>query len=369
MVRRLIAERKSLQEICELTIQRCCAPDADTGAGIGCDNMTMIVLAFLNGKTLDQWYDWMAERVELKVGYATPKEYPQIFAESRILAAQQRAAFRSSNGGGFGTGGLTLRGPGGFGALARVLGGGGISFHPASNRKGGGEHTVITFDDNDDDDYDYDYEDDEEVGDTGEGGLFGVNRLKVGGTSNNTGRDVTKSLRDQLDELEGGIEEDGHVGGRGRLDKGSIDESTENTSGLPSATINLPSPSERQGMINLNIATEDEPEPPQPANKFFRLSGPTRPLSSSTGSPLVPTPPVLANFGRQPNPGGVTVNGRIETPPPSSPLDFPEEEEGVPPQETGRVSDADAKAVKGQGLTNGLLDKSEDPLSKRNTRE
>ena len=166
----------------------------------------MIVVAFLNGRTLEQWYDWMADRVEQKLGYATPDEYPQIFAESRILAAQQRAAFRSSNGGGFGAGGLTLRGPGGFGALARVLGGGGISFHPASNRNG--EHTVITFDD-DNDDYEYEYEDEEEVGDTGEGGLFGVNRLKVGGASSNTPRDVTKSLRDQLDELEDVIEEDG----------------------------------------------------------------------------------------------------------------------------------------------------------------
>lgn len=367
-MRRLIAERKSLQEVCETTIQRCCAPDADTGAGIGCDNMTMIVVAFLNGKTLDQWYDWMADRVEQKLGYATPNEYPQIFSESRILAAQRRAAFRSSNTGGFGGSGLTLRGPGGFGALARVLNGGAISFHPAAKRNGG-EHTIVTFDDNDDDYEDYDYEDDDEVGDTGEGGLFGVNRLKVGGANNNTGRDVTKSLRDQLDELEGGIEEDehgNHESGRGssrRPDKGSGGEGTENTRGLPRATINLPSPSERQGMINLNVA--DDVEPHEPASEFFRLlSGPTR----STGSPLIPTPPELASFGHRPNPSGVKVNGRMETPPPASP-DLPEGEAEVPSQETGRVPDEDAKAVKGQGLTNGLSDKSEDPLSRHNARE
>ena len=354
MVRRLIAERKSLQEICELTIQRCCAPDCELEGGIGCDNMTMVVVAFLNGKTLDQWYDCIADRVEQKVGYATPKEYPQIFAESRILEAQQRAAYRSNNANRFGTGGLSLRGPGGFGAVARALGGG-ISFHPASNRNGG-ERTIITFDDNDDDDYEYEYGDDDEVGDTGEGGLFGVNRLKVGGASSNTGRDVTKSLRDQLDELEDGIEEDKHASqasGRGSSpqssDKSSVGEGTKSTGSFPRATIDLPSPSERQGMINLNMANEDEePEPPRPANKVFRLSGPTRPLLSSTGSPLIPSPLVLANFGRGPNNHG--VNGRVE------------EEEEVPSQETGRVPDADAKAAKGQGLTNGLLDKSEDPL-------
>jgi len=123
-------------------------------------------------------------------------------------------------------------------------------------------------------------------------------------------------------------------------------------------------------MINLNIANEnDGPEPSQPAHKFFRLSGPTRPLSSSTGSPVIPTPSVLANFGRRPNPGGVKVNRRVETPPPPTPPGELEKEEGAPLQETGRVPDADAKAAKGQGLTNGLLDKSEDPLARNTTRD
>jgi hypothetical protein len=91
-------------------------------------------------------------------------------------------------------------------------------------------------------------------------------------------------------------------------------------------------------MINLNIANEnDGHEPPQPARKFFRLSGPTRPLSSSTGSPLIPTPPVLVNFGRRPNPGGVKVNRQVETPPPPTPPGELEKEEGAPLQETGRV--------------------------------
>ena len=52
--------------------------------------MTMIVVALLNGKTLDQWYDWVAGRVEQKVGYATPKEYPFIYSEYSILQGAQR---------------------------------------------------------------------------------------------------------------------------------------------------------------------------------------------------------------------------------------------------------------------------------------
>jgi len=119
-------------------------------------------------------------------------------------------------------------------------------------------------------------------------------------------------------------------------------------------------------MINLNVA--DEVDDAERESKFFRLSGPTRPFSSSTGSPLIPTPSVLASFGRRP-PGGVKVNGRMEIPPPPSPPEYSQRGQEVPPQETGRVPDEDAKAAKGQGLTNGLLDKSEDPLSRRNMRE
>ncbi|ELU44409.1 protein phosphatase type 2C [Rhizoctonia solani AG-1 IA] len=47
-VRRLAAEKKSLGEICETIMDRCVAPDSDIGAGIGCDNMTIMVVAILN---------------------------------------------------------------------------------------------------------------------------------------------------------------------------------------------------------------------------------------------------------------------------------------------------------------------------------
>lgn len=69
-VRRCIAERKPLHEICELIMDRCLAPDSDWG-GVGCDNMTVLIVGLLNGKTKDEWYDWIADRVEKGVGYAT----------------------------------------------------------------------------------------------------------------------------------------------------------------------------------------------------------------------------------------------------------------------------------------------------------
>lgn len=69
-VRRSIANRKELHEICELMMDKCIAPDSDWG-GVGCDNMTVLLVALLNGKTKEDWYDWVADRVDKGVGYPT----------------------------------------------------------------------------------------------------------------------------------------------------------------------------------------------------------------------------------------------------------------------------------------------------------
>lgn len=69
-VRRYIAEGKELQDICELMMDKCLAPDSDWG-GVGCDNMTVLIVALLNGKTKKEWYEWVKDRVEKGTGYAT----------------------------------------------------------------------------------------------------------------------------------------------------------------------------------------------------------------------------------------------------------------------------------------------------------
>lgn len=64
-VRRGIYENKPLSQICEEIMELCCAPTSD-GSGIGCDNMSILIVALLdhsNNETLDQWY----ERVNKKV--------------------------------------------------------------------------------------------------------------------------------------------------------------------------------------------------------------------------------------------------------------------------------------------------------------
>ncbi|KAI5478743.1 hypothetical protein MNV49_004668 [Pseudohyphozyma bogoriensis] len=79
-VRLSISERKPLDKICEDLMDRCLAPDSDWG-GVGCDNMTALIVAIKNGKTMDEWYDWVKSRVDGGVGYKTPKEYVDPFAQ------------------------------------------------------------------------------------------------------------------------------------------------------------------------------------------------------------------------------------------------------------------------------------------------
>lgn len=67
-IRRGIYERKSLPTICEEIMELCCAPTSD-GSGIGCDNMSIVIVALLDfarNETLDQWYDKIIARIDSK---------------------------------------------------------------------------------------------------------------------------------------------------------------------------------------------------------------------------------------------------------------------------------------------------------------
>jgi protein phosphatase 2C family protein 2/3 len=82
-VRLSLSHRQSLPTICETLMDRCLAPDSDWG-GVGCDNMTVLIVAILGKRTKDEWYDWMASRVDAGdngVGYKTPKEIADPFAQ------------------------------------------------------------------------------------------------------------------------------------------------------------------------------------------------------------------------------------------------------------------------------------------------
>jgi protein phosphatase 2C family protein 2/3 len=62
-VRRYVKENKSLTEICELMMNTCMAPTSG-GSGIGCDNMSVCIVALLNdNESLDQWYKRISDKI------------------------------------------------------------------------------------------------------------------------------------------------------------------------------------------------------------------------------------------------------------------------------------------------------------------
>ncbi|KAK4179326.1 phosphatase 2C-domain-containing protein [Triangularia setosa] len=75
-VRRGIAAKQELDKICENMMDNCLASNSETG-GVGCDNMTMIIVAFLRGRTKEEWYEEIARRVANGDGPCAPPEYAE----------------------------------------------------------------------------------------------------------------------------------------------------------------------------------------------------------------------------------------------------------------------------------------------------
>ncbi|KAI7892120.1 phosphatase 2C-like domain-containing protein [Mucor mucedo] len=55
-VRKHVTEGVPLKEICERLMDSCLAKETGSG-GIGCDNMTVEIVAFLNGQSSESWYE------------------------------------------------------------------------------------------------------------------------------------------------------------------------------------------------------------------------------------------------------------------------------------------------------------------------
>jgi len=77
---------KELTEIAEMICEYCLAPDTTSGAGIGCDNMTVLIVAITHGRSKEEWHAWIADRVRNNCGYDTPSTLPQLYAQSRLMA-------------------------------------------------------------------------------------------------------------------------------------------------------------------------------------------------------------------------------------------------------------------------------------------
>jgi len=116
-VRLSISQDQTLEQICESLMDRCLAPDSDWG-GVGCDNMTMMVVAILGDRTKAEWYEWIKNKVEKGEGYNTPKEFVEPFAQG---GNGPRGALMAGGSGAQGSGVVVGRtGPGGGAAGAQL---------------------------------------------------------------------------------------------------------------------------------------------------------------------------------------------------------------------------------------------------------
>jgi protein phosphatase 2C family protein 2/3 len=198
-IRYQVSEGKDLTEIGEMMCEHCLAPDTSSGAGIGCDNMTILIVALLHGRTKEEWAAWVTDRVKNEYGYKTPSTLPQLYAQSRLMsfrvrreAQEARDRARQEQSSGDDMGGLGF-GSSGLGQFARVLGStGGISFHPGSAIMGDSGPLMFGGDDSEDD------ESGEE--DLENGGRSYFKETILGRDDDST--DPMQKLQAQLDEYE-----------------------------------------------------------------------------------------------------------------------------------------------------------------------
>ncbi|CAG8577052.1 10948_t:CDS:2, partial [Racocetra persica] len=82
-IRKNLSEHKDLRKACEDLMERCLANDSELG-GIGCDNMTVIVVGFLHNRSEKDWYEWMAKRYG-EIGPKYQEEQPKPTKEEQNL--------------------------------------------------------------------------------------------------------------------------------------------------------------------------------------------------------------------------------------------------------------------------------------------
>ena len=60
-VRERVSAKVPLDKICEQLCDLCLAPSTEMD-GLGCDNMTVVIIALLQGKTKEEWYEEVGKR-------------------------------------------------------------------------------------------------------------------------------------------------------------------------------------------------------------------------------------------------------------------------------------------------------------------
>jgi len=279
-VRLKVSEGVELKDIAELMCEHCLAPDTSSKTGIGCDNMTVLIVAILHGKTKQEWYDWVTDRVKNHYGYATPDVIPQIYSQERLSsyrarreAMEERDRLRKERGED-GSSNSMFGGNSAFSGFARVLGStGGISFHPGSGIMS--DSGRLMFADNDDDDDDSS----DEMDTTGLGGRsFFADALGQHPRTQSTDggaslRARLAALQDDDDEFDDEDSDKGYVPSTAHIEEIQDDEVTSPFAPVKSDVPKSPSPS------------------PSPTNS--RINGDITPVQQFKSPPLENLDPAL----------------------------------------------------------------------------
>ncbi|KAG0174297.1 Protein phosphatase 2C 2 [Apophysomyces sp. BC1034] len=94
LIQKKLSEKKTLTTICEELMDECLADSSDVG-GVGCDNMTIMIVAFLRERTTEAWYDWMSTKFVATVA-VVPKDTQEECGERepkkpRSMTEQERS--------------------------------------------------------------------------------------------------------------------------------------------------------------------------------------------------------------------------------------------------------------------------------------
>lgn len=84
IIRLLISRKFTLQMVGEKICDHCLAPETAGGTSIGCDNMTIMIVALLHGRTLDEWQAWVTDRVMNNIPHQVPDILPQLYSVEKL---------------------------------------------------------------------------------------------------------------------------------------------------------------------------------------------------------------------------------------------------------------------------------------------
>lgn len=195
-VRYHVSTGVDLTEIGEKMCDHCLAPDVDTGV-IGCDNMTVLIVALLQGRTKEEWYSWMKDRVQKKYGYATPSSFPSLYPQGRgsfnaeAVTNRNSSRFQDDRPISFSSGA-------GLSSFARVFNGAGRVTSPwAHSFIGGNRNLMFGSDDSEDEDEETLIKD-----------PFFTHTYSLGDQNHIQSSDSTQRLKAQLAEFERSVVEE-----------------------------------------------------------------------------------------------------------------------------------------------------------------